>query len=261
TGSAAWAVTKHSVPASNRDALVKNVLICLLPWCRLSLSITQRPVDPGSPDVVPDAHETAWLETQEKDDHQSVEHALQLLCAGREQRLELRAEQAEDESCGFRHQHDEDSAEHGTERGAETADDQDRERLDRQQEWETLNADEGEIDPIQGSGDAGDKGRGDESEELVGVQIDAHDTGGSIVIADRDKGPSDPAAADVEGRKQRGDRKAEAEIGEGRVAVEADAKDLRPLHRNAKSTVCQPACFQDHGVDDEGERKRGDREI
>src|SRR5262249_49296451 len=90
-GSAAWALPKHSVPASNRDALVKNVLICLLPWCRLSLSITQRPVDPGSPDVVPDAHETAWLETQEKDDHQSVEHALQLLCAGREQRLDLRA--------------------------------------------------------------------------------------------------------------------------------------------------------------------------
>ena len=105
------------------------------------------------------------------------------------------------------------------------------------------------------------KERGDEGEQLVGVQIDAHDAGGGVVVADRDKGAADAAAADVERGKQREDGKAEAEVGEGGVAVEADAEDLRPLHRNAAGAVGQPPRFQDHGVDDEGEGERGDREV
>src|ERR1700751_4056697 len=78
-GSAARALPVQSAPASNRDAAVKNVLICLLPWCRLSLSITQRPVDPGPPDVMPEADQAAWLETQEQDNNEPVEHAIQIL--------------------------------------------------------------------------------------------------------------------------------------------------------------------------------------
>ena len=45
-----------------------------------------------------------------------------------------------------------------------------------------------------------------------------------------DEGAADAAAADVEGGKQRQDGEAEAEIGEGGVAVEADAENLRARH-------------------------------
>jgi hypothetical protein len=55
------------------------------------------------------------------------------------------------------------------------------------------------------------KAEGHEGEQLVGVQIDAHDAGGGVVIADRDKGAADAAAADVERGKQREDGEAEAE--------------------------------------------------
>ena len=115
--------------------------------------------------------------------------------------------------------------------------------------------------PYSAPDETGDEGRGDEGEQLVGVQIDAHDAGGGVVVADRDKGTADAAAADVERGQQRENGKAEAEPGEGGVAVEAEAEDLRPLHRNAAGAVGQPPRFQDHGVDDEGERQRRDREI
>ena len=105
------------------------------------------------------------------------------------------------------------------------------------------------------------KARGDEGEQLVGVQIDAHDAGGGVVVADRDKGAADAAAPDVERGNSVRIGKAEAEIGEGGVAVEADAEDLRPLHRNAAGAVGQPPRLQDHGVDDEGEGQRRDREV
>ena len=99
------------------------------------------------------------------------------------------------------------------------------------------------------------------AEQLVGVQIDAHDARGRVVVADRDKGAADAAAADVEGGEQRQDREAEAEMREGGIAVEADAEDFRPLHRDTAGAVGQPTRLQDHRVDDEGEGQRGDREI
>ena len=176
-------------------------------------------------------------------------------------RVHLRAEQAEDEPRRFRQQHDQDRAEHGAERRAEPADDQDRQRLDREQERKALDADKGEIDAIQRAGEAGDEGGGDEGEQLVGVQVDAHDAGRGVVVADRDKGAADAAAPDVERGQQRQDGEAKAEIGEGGVAVEADAEDLRPLHRNAAGAIGEPPRLQDHGVDDEGERQRGDGEV
>ncbi|GCC48108.1 hypothetical protein chiPu_0032243, partial [Chiloscyllium punctatum] len=107
----------------------------------LFLSVAQRPVHPGSLDVVPGADQPPRLEAQEQDDDKAVEHALQFLRPGRERRVHLCAEQAEDEPGRLRQQHDQDSAEHRAERRAEPADDQDRQRLDREQERKALDAD------------------------------------------------------------------------------------------------------------------------
>src|SRR4029450_11614238 len=175
-------------------------------------SVTQRPVHPCPPQVVPDADQAARLETQEQDDDEPVEHALQLLRAGREQRVHLRAEQAEDEARRFRQQNDQYGAEHGAERRAEAADDQDRQRLDREQEGEAFDADKGKVDAVQRAGEAGDEGRRDEGQQLVGMQVDAHHAGGRVVVADRHKGAADPAAADVQRGKQREYREAKTEI-------------------------------------------------
>ena len=89
------------------------------------------------------------------------------------------------------------------------------------------------------------KAAGDKSEQLVGVQIDTHDAGRGVVIAYRDKGAADAAAADIERGEQSEDREAEAQIGKGGVAVETDAEDLRTLHRNATSAVGDHPRLQD----------------
>src|SRR6266850_676466 len=261
-GSAASAApVERYAPASNSDAVARYLIIVSSSCSMLFWLVAKRPVHPHPPDVVPGADQAAWLEAQEQDDDEAVEHALELLRAGRERRVNLRAEQAEYEPRRFRQQHDQDGAEHGAERGAQPTDDQDRQRLDREQERKTFDADEGQVNTVQRAGEAGDEGGGDEGEQLVGVQIDAHDAGGGVVVADCDKGAADAAATDVERGKQRENGKAEAEIGKGGVAVEAETENLRPLHRNAAGAVGQPPRFQDHGVDDEGERQRRDREI
>src|SRR5205823_6870843 len=133
-------------PASNSDAVARYLIIVSSSCSILFWLVTKRPVHPHPPDVVPGADQAARLETQEQDDDEAVEHALKLLRAGREYRVHLGAEQAEQEPRCFRQQHDQDGAEHSAERGAEPADDQDRQRLDREQEGKTFYADERQVD-------------------------------------------------------------------------------------------------------------------
>src|SRR6266851_4003494 len=111
-----------------------------------------------------------------------------------------------------------------------TADDQDGQRLDAEQERKTFDADKGKVDAIQRAGDAGDEGAGDEGEQFVGVQVDAHDACRGVIIPDRDKGASNPASPDVERGEQRDNREAEAEVGKGRIAVETHAQYFRTLN-------------------------------
>src|SRR3954454_11284724 len=143
----AWPPVRYA-PASNSDAVAKYLIIvsssCLFGFWL----VTKRPVHPHSPDVVPGADQAARLEAQEQDDDEAVEHALELLRAGREHRVRLGAEQAEQEPRRFGQQHDQDGAEDGAERRAEPADDQDRQRLDREQERKAFDADKGEINSV-----------------------------------------------------------------------------------------------------------------
>src|SRR5712691_4649701 len=193
-------------------------------WLLVSvLSVAEWPVHPEPPDVVPRANQAARLKTQKENDDDAVEHAFQLLRAGREQGVHLRAEQAEHKPRGLRQQHDKDGPQHRAERRTEAANDENRKRLDAQQKRKALDADKGKIDPVECAGDAGDEGAGDEGKQLVGVQIDAHDTRGGVVIAYRNKRAADPAAPDIERGEQREDSEAEAEMGKGGIAVEADA--------------------------------------
>src|SRR5712671_1381606 len=218
-GSAASeAPVERYTPVSNSDAAARYLIIVSSSCSMLFWLVAKRPVHPHSSDVVPGTDQAAWLEAQEQDDDEAVEHALELLRAGREDSVDLRAEQAEDQPGCFGQQHDQDGAEHGAERRAESADDQDRQRLDREQERKAFDADEGQINSVQRAGEAGDKGGGDEGEQFVGMQVDSHDAGGGVVIADRDKGAADAAATDVERGEQRENRKAEAEICERGVA-------------------------------------------
>src|SRR3979411_2242496 len=57
-------------------------------------------------------------------------------------------------------------------RSTEAHNNKNRKRLDAQQKWKTLDADEGKINPIQRAGDAGDEGAGDEGEHLLGGRIE-----------------------------------------------------------------------------------------
>src|SRR5437868_14054020 len=191
-GSAASAgpVARYA-PASNSDAVARYLIIVSSSCSIAFLLVTQRPVHPHSPDIVPGADQAAGLEAQEQDDDEAVEHALEFLRAGRKRRVDLRAEQAEHQPRRFRQQHDQDGAEHGAKRRAEPADDQDCQRLDREQERKALDADERQVDAVQRARQAGDEGGGDEGEQLVGVQVDAHDAGGGVVVADRDKRTAD----------------------------------------------------------------------
>src|SRR5256886_5228034 len=84
-------------PASNSDAVARYLIIVSSSCSIVFWLVTKRPVHPHPPDVVPGADQPARLEAQEQDDDEAVEHALELLRAGREDSVDLGTEQAEDE--------------------------------------------------------------------------------------------------------------------------------------------------------------------
>src|SRR5258707_957593 len=104
-GSAASAVpVERYAPANNSDAVAKYLIIVSSSCSDCFWLVTKRPVHPHAPDVVPGTDQATRLEAQEQDDDEAVEHALELLCPGREHRVHLCAEQAEHQPGGFRQQ-------------------------------------------------------------------------------------------------------------------------------------------------------------
>ena len=95
--------------------------------------------------VSPDADQSPRLEAQRENDDDAVGDALHLVNAGGQDLFQSAAKQAEENADGFRQEHDEDRAQNRAERRAEPADDENGERLDRQEEGKAFDAAEASL--------------------------------------------------------------------------------------------------------------------
>src|SRR5258708_35874670 len=113
SAASAWPPARYA-PASNSDAVARYLIIVssLVGFAFIS-SVTQRPVDPKPPYVVPRADQAARLKTQEQDNDEPVEHAPQLPRAGLTHRVGLCAGHADQEPAAFRQQDDQDQVKDG----------------------------------------------------------------------------------------------------------------------------------------------------
>src|SRR5699024_8037808 len=102
----------------------------------------------------------------------------------------------------LRQQYHENDAKHGAHDGADATDDDHAKKLDRQHQIETGGRDIAQVMGEQGATNAGVKRRNRKRQDAVLVEVDTHDFGRQVMVAQRHKGTAVTGALEIAGQQQ-----------------------------------------------------------
>src|SRR5437660_7005309 len=180
----------------------------------LAYSVRERPDTEVAADVPPQAVQALRLHDEEEDDEGAEQHEAKVRNQVQDG-LRLEEDSAERLHGVADHdgqQRDEDGPEDRAQHGAEPADDDHGQVVDRDADLELLVVGDAEEVRVEHPGHASVEGRDGEGQELVPEDVDADDLGGDVLVADRDEGAPDTGSHQVQGADDREDDEDQQEV-------------------------------------------------